>query len=236
MTENQKNHLGQIIGGSVPNWNGATVPDGRILEGHYSTLERLDVKHHGPDLYKSYCLDSEGRNWTYLPYGPFETVEDFMAWLSMFQDNADPFFYVVKRKEDGAVLGQASFLRITPDAGSIEVGHIHFSPALQRTTLSTETMYLMMKHIFEDLGYRRYEWKCNNLNEASKKAALRYGFTFEGVFRQMGVVKGHNRDTAWFSILDKEWRSVKAGFEKWLSPDNFNEDGSQKTPLKFDRS
>lgn len=226
------NSLGQIVGEALPNWEGAFKPDGRQLVGRQCHLECLNISKHGSGLFHAFKSDTEHRNWTYLPYGPFENEDGFCTYFRQFEGSLDPFFYVVIRKSDDAVIGLASYLRITPKMGSIEVGHIHFSPLLQRSSLATESMYLMMKHIFEDLGYRRYEWKCNNLNDASKKAALRLGFTPEGVFRQAGVYKGHNRDTAWFSILDKEWHAAKVGFEQWLLPSNFDERGNQLSKLQ----
>lgn len=231
MSKHETNSLGQVVGESIPNWKGALEPDGRQLVGEFCQLERLDISKHGAALFDAFMSDSEHRNWTYLPYGPFETPDEFCNYFKQYEDALDPFFYTVIRKQDNAAIGLASYLRVTPSMGSIEVGHIHFSPLLQRSSIATESMYLMMKHIFEDLGYRRYEWKCNNLNDASKNAALRLGFSHEGVFRQTGVYKGRNRDTAWFSILDNEWEKAKIGFNKWLSPSNFDENGYQLSKL-----
>lgn len=163
----------------------------------------------------------------YLPDGPFEDEADFRDWLITRAASLDPLFYAIVDRASGRALGMASYLRITPEHGVIEVGYIWYSPELQRTAAATETMYLMARHVFEDLGYRRYEWKCNELNEPSRRAALRLGFTYEGVFRQHMVVKDHNRNTAWYSMLDSEWPAAKAAFEAWLRPENFDAQGRQ---------
>ncbi|MBP5856639.1 GNAT family N-acetyltransferase [Marivibrio halodurans] len=227
-----RNDLDQPIGAPVLDWTARPHPDGRTLAGRFCRLERLDPDGHGADLFAADSADREGRSWTYLPYGPFAGVGDYMGWLRAQAALSDPFFYTIVEAEGGKPVGLASYLRIAPEAGAIEVGHLHFSPALQRRPAATEAMALMMAHAFEDLGYRRYEWKCNALNAASCRAAERLGFTFEGVFRQAGVVKGHNRDTAWYSILDHEWPGMKRAFESWLSPGNFEEDGTQRRALR----
>ena len=189
----------------------AKLPTKKRLVGKYSILEPIDVKKHAEDLYKNYSEDKKNLIWTYLPYGPFKNINLFKKWLRSFCLNNDPFFYAIYSKKHNQYCGMASYLRITPEHGSIEVGHINYSPILQNTAEGTETMYLMMKNAFEVLGNRRYEWKCNNLNTSSKNAAKRLGFKFEGVFRQMFVFKGRNRDSAWFSIIDKEWKKIKFG-------------------------
>lgn len=227
-----RNDLDQPIGAPVPGWTPRPRPDGRTLAGHFCRLERLDPDRHGADLFAADSVDREGRSWTYLPYGPFAEFGDYMDWLRAQAVLSDPFFHTIVEAEGGRPVGLASYLRIAPEAGAIEVGHLHFSPALQRKPAATEAMALMMAHAFEDLGYRRYEWKCNALNAASCRAAERLGFTFEGVFRQATVVKGHNRDTAWYSILDHEWPGMKRAFDSWLSPDNFEEDGTQRRALR----
>lgn len=168
--------------------------------------------------------------WTYLGEDePFEDLDDARAWVAARVDSTDPLFYVVLRGE--TPVGFCTYLRITPDQGVIEIGYIHFSPALQGTVGATEAQYLMMRHVFDDLGYRRYEWKCDALNAPSRAAALRLGFTFEGIFRQAVVYKGRNRDTAWFSVTDAEWPQVKAGFEAWLADENFDSEGRQRASL-----
>ena len=165
-----------------------------------------------------------------MPYGPFRDPEQFHAWVAEQSKKLDPLFFAVVEAATGATVGVTSFLRIAPSMGSIEIGHIHFSPQLQGTPAATETLHLMLKLIFS-LGYRRCEWKCDALNEASRNAALRLGFTFEGIFRQAAVVKGRNRDTAWFSVLDQEWTALDRAFQTWLAPENFSASGSQKQRL-----
>ncbi|HEY6875266.1 MAG TPA: GNAT family protein [Candidatus Dormibacteraeota bacterium] len=188
-------------------------------------LEPIDVERHGADLQAAQAEAPE--IWMYLPDGPFAGEADFGAWLVARAASLDPLFYGIVDRATGRANGMASYLRITPEHGVIEVGYIWYSPVLQRTRAATETMYLMARHVFEDLGYRRYEWKCNELNAPSRRAALRLGFTYEGVFRQHMVVKDQNRNTAWYSMLDSEWPAAKAAFESWLEPDNFDGEGRQ---------
>lgn len=223
--DNDSNPLGQPIGFPVPNWQARPIPQSIPLTGQYCSLVHLDMQH-AADLFTAYVTDQENRIWIYLPYGPFADLESFSAWLSKQAISTDPLFYSVLDKM-GKAVGVVSYLRIDPNNGVIEVGHINYSPALQKTAAATETMYLMMRYAFEDLGYRRYEWKCNALNQPSCQAAKRLGFSFEGIFRQAAVVKGFNRDTAWFSILDSEWLALKQKFETWLDASNFDKAGKQ---------
>ena len=211
----------------------AKLPTTQRLVGKYSILEPINVKRHAEDLYKNYSKDKKNLIWTYLPYGPFKNINLFKKWLRSFCLNKDPFFYAIYAKRYKQYCGMASYLRITPEHGSIEVGHINYSPILQNTAEGTETMYLMMKNAFETLGNRRYEWKCNNLNTESKNAAKRLGFKFEGVFRQMFVFKGRNRDSAWFSIIDKEWKKLKNGYLRYLKSSNFDKNYKQLKKLKI---
>jgi len=199
------------------------------MEGRLCRLEPLHTSHID-GLYEVYGLDAEGGIWTYLPYGPFDSLASFRDWAEGTCFGDDPLFYAIVDPASGKPLGVASYLRIDPRNGSIEVGHINYSPQLQRTRAATEAMYLMMARAFE-LGYRRYEWKCNALNAPSRAAARRLGFSFEGVMRQATVVKGRNRDTAWFSVIDGEWPALKDAFENWLSPGNFDAQGRQRTRL-----
>ncbi len=226
----EKNHLNQPIGFLVPGWKPARLPARETLEGRFCRLEPLDPERHAGSLYEANGLDTEGGNWTYLPYGPFDTFEDYRAWMEQDCCGSDPLFYAVVDPATNSATGVASYLRIDPGSGSIEVGHINYSPRLQRTPAATEAMFLMMKHAF-DLGYRRYEWKCNALNAASRVAAERLGFSFEGVFRQAAVVKGRNRDTAWYAVVDKDWPALREAFLRWLDPSNFDEHGRQRTRL-----
>ncbi len=210
-------------------WKPARPPSRVALEGELVRLELVDVARHAGQLFAAQASAPE--LWEYLPYGPFESETAFRAWLAERAATSDPLFYAIIERTSGLALGMASFLRVEPGHGVIEVGHIWYSPALQRTRLATDAMYVMARHVFDDLGYRRYEWKCNALNEPSRRAAVRLGFTFEGVFRQHMVVKGENRDTAWYSMLHTEWPAAKAAFEAWLRPENFDSAGRQLRSL-----
>ena len=201
------------------------------MVGRYCRLERLDAAAHASDLHAVNRRDRDGRLWTYLPYGPFDTLGDFSAWLAAVAATTDPMFFAVIDAKTAKPVGVASYLRIDPQSGSIEVGHINYSPVLQRTPAATEAMFLMMERAF-DAGYRRYEWKCNALNAPSRAAALRLGLSFEGVFRQATVVKGRNRDTAWYAAIDAEWPRLRAAFSQWLAPDNFGQDARQRVSLR----
>ncbi|GGL52032.1 N-acetyltransferase [Wenxinia marina] len=191
----------------------------------------VDVATHHAALFDAFAKDADARNWTYLPYGPFGSTADLRDWMERTCTGDDPLFHTILDGE-GVPSGLASFLRIDPGNGVIEIGHIHLSPRLQGTAASTEMQALMMGRVFDELGYRRYEWKCDALNAPSRRAAERLGFTYEGTFRQATVYKGRNRDTAWFSILDTEWPERKARFTRWLDRSNFDANGRQKTPLQ----
>ncbi|MFT5510919.1 MAG: RimJ/RimL family protein N-acetyltransferase, partial [Hyphomicrobiaceae bacterium] len=204
-TMTRTNELGQPIGDALPaGWQPPPAPSRPILQGMRVRVEPLDPERHIVDLFEANNLDQSGAGWTYLLAGPFADLAEYRNWMETSCMGDDPMFSAYIDLATGKAVGLGSYLRITPSAASIEVGHLRFSPKLQRTPLSTEAMYLMMKHAF-DLGYRRYEWKCDALNAPSRAAAERYGFKFEGVFRQALHYRGRNRDTAWFSITDKEW-------------------------------
>ncbi len=209
----------------------ARRPGRATLEGRQVTLKPLDPAAHGDALYEGTRGKAGDRLWQYLFEGPFPDRAAFDVYLQRVAAAEDPLFFAILNQASGIAIGYASYLRIEPAHRVIEVGNILFTPSLQRTSLATEAMYLMARHVFDDLGYRRYEWKCNALNAPSRKAALRFGFTFEGVFRQHMIVKSRNRDTAWFSLLDSEWPARKAGFERWLDPANFEPNGQQKVSL-----
>ena len=226
------NSLGQEIGCMLPTWNTCQEPAKKIMVGAYCRLEPLDATCHGEDLWQAYSADTQDRIWTYLPYGPFTTQAELKQWLTGHSKTQDPLFYAIVSTSNGKAVGIATYLRIQPAAGVIEVGHINYSPALQATTAATEAMYLMMKNAF-NLGYRRYEWKCDNLNSGSKKAAQRLGFSFDGLFKQAAVYKGRNRDTAWFSVLDTHWPAIQAEYERWLATENFSADGMQLSKLSI---
>lgn len=231
-----KNQLGQPIGFPVTPWQKAKVPTREDNIGEHVTLKCIVDTQACNALFNAYASDTDGKNWTYLPYGPFKQQSDFVDWFESTCLADDPLFHVVYDNLSKSPVGLASYLRVNPDAGSIEVGHIHFSPLLQRTPMATEAMYLMMRRVFDELDFRRYEWKCDALNEPSKRAALRLGFTYEGTFRQATTYKKRNRDTAWFSITDKEWPKIKSGFERWLQAGNFTEKGEQIKSLEACRN
>ena len=218
------------VGFAVPDWSPPPRPSREPMAGRTCRVEPLDVDRHAADLFAADALDRDGVSWTYLPYGPFRTLGDYVDWMAAAVGREDPYFHAIVDRATGAAAGVASYLRIDPAAGSIEVGHIHYSPKLQRTIAATEAMYLMMKRAFE-LGYRRYEWKCNALNAASRAAAQRLGFSYEGVFRQARVDKGRNRDTAWYACIDGEWPALDRAFRAWLDPSNFDATGRQNTRL-----
>ena len=209
------------------------LPSRKNLKGKYVILEPLKINKHSRNLFINFSKDKKNLIWKYLPYGPFKTYISFKKWLKFFCLNKDPFFYAVYSYKLKQYCGMASYLRITPGHGTIEVGHINYSTILQNTVEGTEVMYLMMKNAFDALGNRRYEWKCNNLNNASKSAAKRLGFRFEGIFRQMFVFKGRNRDSAWFSIVDKEWKKLKKGYINFLKSSNFDKKNKQLKKLKL---
>ena len=225
-----QNSLGQPIGFPLPRWTPPPLPARTLLLGRYCRLEPLDADYHAALLYAANDLDAEQRMWTYLAYGPFETLAQYQEWIRDVCKSMDPLFFAIVDLNSQQPVGVASYLRIDPAVGSIEVGHLAFSPRLQRTPAATESMYLMMRHAFQ-LGYRRYEWKCDALNTPSRAAAERLGFTFEGIFRQATIYKQRNRDTAWYSILDGEWPRLEAALTTWLDPTNFDAAGIQRLRL-----
>ena len=215
------------------NFRSAKIPSKKQLVGKYSILAPLNFKNHTDELFKNFSLDKTNTLWTYMPYGPFKNLSSFKSYLKKNCLNKEPFFYAIYSKRLKSFCGLASYLRIKPKIGTIEVGWITYAPNLQRTAEATEAMYLMMKNVFENLGYRRYEWKCDNLNQKSKKAALRLGFKFEGIFRQATIYKKRNRDTAWFSIIDKEWEKHRKKYLSFLKQSNFDNKLKQKKKLKI---
>lgn len=229
--QQRRNELDQPIGFDVPGWVARDWPSEEPMAGRLCMLEALDPVHHAGPLHAANRRDTVGRIWTYLPYGPFESLAAYRLWVDKVANGEDPQFHAIVDLASEQAVGVASYLRIDPAVGSIEVGHINFSPALQRTPAATEAMYLMMRRVFDELGYRRYEWKCDALNAGSRRAAERLGFRFEGVFRQATLYKGRNRDTAWYSIIDSEWAALDGAYRAWLSPDNFDEEGSQRQRL-----
>jgi RimJ/RimL family protein N-acetyltransferase len=211
-------------------WQPPSRPGRSVLQGGHCRLEPLESSRHAAELHAANSLDRDGTMWEYLAYGPFIDEAAYAAWVAAVEHSNDPLFFAIVDARTGRAGGVASYLRMDPAHGVIEVGHLAYSPQLQRTAAATEAMYLMMQQAFA-LGYRRYEWKCNARNAASRRAAERLGFTFEGVFRQHMVYKGRNRDTAWYSIIDSEWPAVDAAFRAWLEPGNFDADGRQRSSL-----
>lgn len=216
----------------VPHWQPPARPTHEALVGRWCTLEPLHPERHAADLHAAFARDAEGRGWAYLPYGPFADADAYAEWMRRTALGADPQFFVVVAR-GGAAVGIASYLRIEPAHGTIEIGHIHWSPQLQRTPAATEAIFLLIDHAFA-LGYRRCEWKCDALNAPSRAAARRFGFRFEGEFRQHMIVKGRNRDTTWFAILDREWPALRAEYARWLAAENFDEHGRQRSRLNTD--
>lgn len=224
------------LGATLPDWQPASRPQHAALLGERVRLEPLSAERHGDSLFTAFMMPGEGPHdtpqarWAYSGGMAFSDAEQCHAWLADRARTEDPFFFAIVEAKSERALGLASYLNIEPEHGSIEVGHIHFSPALRRTPAATEAMLLMMRHAFA-LGYRRYEWKCDALNAASRRAAERLGFRFEGIFRQHRVVNGRNRDTAWFSLLDGEWPANEARLMRWLAAENFDDEGHQRSSL-----
>lgn len=226
MSNQLTNQLGQKIGDAVPLFTPPPPPEFSALAGRYTSIKALG-KEHFNDLHQAYARDQAGRNWTYLAYGPFATATEFSAYAAAHFLGRDPKFYTIFK--DGQAAGLASLMRIDPKNGVIEIGHIHLSPLLQRQAAGTESLMLMIGWAFAT-GYRRVEWKCDNLNEPSHRAARRLGFRYEGLFRQAMMYKGRNRDTAWYAIIDRDFPALHAAWEKWLAPDNFME-GQERQKL-----
>lgn len=219
------------LGPIVPGWTARALPPREIFTGKYARLEPFDVARHADALFAAYSEDPTGAVWDYLFLGPFKDLADYRATAEKSMTGQDPFYFTLFDRAVARPGGVASLMRIVPEHGVIEVGGIAYAPWFQRTRAATEAMYLFACLVFDRLGYRRYEWKCNNLNEASKRAAVRLGFRFEGVFRNHMVVKGRSRDTAWFAFTEEEWPARKAAFQRWLDPANFDAEGRQKMQL-----
>lgn len=229
------NEFGQPIGADLPDWTPRSRPPRLVMEGHTVRIEPIDPARHAAEIMNHLSRPADDPLWTYLAYGPFRDGVEYRDYLAQHCLGDDPLMHAVIDKATGKAVGQAAYLRIDPANGVIEVGHLLFTPVLQRRVAATEAMYLMMARAFDELGYRRYEWKCDALNAPSRTAALRLGFTFEGVFRQAVVTKGRNRDTAWFAITDQEWPAIRLAFQTWLAPGNFDTGGRQKTALRARR-
>ncbi|HFI0695758.1 GNAT family N-acetyltransferase [Streptococcus suis] len=224
------NSFDQEIGSPLPNYTVGNLPIVDILQGKTVRLEKLGP-HHADDLYQFYGPNAKKSDWTYLPLEPFADRATFQDYFQTLLDSLDPYYLAIVDQTSQRAIGSLALMNIVPNHRSIEVGWLIFSPQLQRTRQATEAHYLLMTYVFEELGYRRYEWKCDSLNQASQAAAKRLGFTYEGTFRQALVYKERNRDTAWFSLLDKEWSDRKLALANWLADSNFNDQGQQKQAL-----
>lgn len=226
-----QNQYGQPVGEPLQGWQPRSRPQRVTLTGRYCRLEPL-TKAHAPALFSAHGHAADARNWTWLPREQDSTAEEYAGWIASTEAHSDPLHFAVIDIKSGQPVGSLALMRIEPSDGVMEVGHVHFSPLLSRTPMATEAQWLLMRYAFDTLGYRRYEWKCDSLNAPSRRAALRLGFQFEGCFRQARVVKGRNRDTDWFSIIDSEWPAVDHALQNWLAIDNFHDDGSQKRTLE----
>ncbi len=226
----EMNELGEAIGFAVRDWCAPDPPSRQPMVGRTCRLEVLDPERHASDLHDANVQDRENRIWTYLGYGPFETLVEYREWADEVSSISDPLFHAIIDAASGKEECVDSYLRISPANWYIEVGHINYSPLLQRTPAATEAMYLMMKRAFE-AGYRRYEWKCDALNARSRAAAQRLGFSYEGIFRQATIYKGRNRDTAWYAAIDKDWPELESAFTRWLDFSNFDAEGRQRLRL-----
>ncbi len=226
------NDFGQMIGEPVPGWTARPWPPRTPIKGRFCRVEPLDVARHAPALQDAFAQASAA-SWTYLPdfMGPHPTLAAWQTWLQSAMASKDPLWHAIVEVKSGRAVGIGCYLRIDANSGSIEVGGLLYSPLLQKTPAATEAMYLMMRRAFDELGYRRYEWKCDHLNAPSRSAALRLGFTFEGTFRQHMVYRGRSRDSDWFSILHSEWPRLRAMFEQWLKSENLDSEGRQNASL-----
>jgi RimJ/RimL family protein N-acetyltransferase len=227
----RRNRYDQPIGSPVTGWTERPRPPRLALHGRYCRLEPVDLQRHAADLFAAYMDAPDGRDWTYLSAERPETLTLFEEYFARLAKSEDPLHCTIVDTETAKPVGTAALMRIDPAVGVIEVGSIAYSPRMKRTRAGTEAMYLLMRLVFDDLGYRRYEWKCDSLNGPSRIAAQRYGFTFEGIFRRAIVYKGRSRDTAWYSIIVEEWPRIRTAFEAWLDPKNFDEHGRQKRAL-----
>ncbi|MFC3914555.1 GNAT family N-acetyltransferase [Pseudaeromonas sharmana] len=225
------NEYGQPVGEAVSGWSRRALPERRTFLGAYCMLEPLDASQHAASLFSAFSQAADGRDWTYLPVGPFPDLAAYRDYLAAAASSQDPGHYAVIDLASGDAIGTLALMRMDPGSGVIEVGHVTFSPRLQQTRLATEAHFLLMRYVFDELRYRRYEWKCDALNAPSRQAALRLGFQFEGIFRQALVYKQRTRDTAWFSVIDSDWPLLRAGFARWLCQDNFTAQGQQRCTL-----
>ncbi len=220
----------------LSDWTPRPLPERKVLEGRYVRLEPLDADKHGQGLFEASSVEDAGSRFTWLFDTVPATLEDMRPWLEKSAASQTTIFYAIIDKATGKIAGRQALMRIDAENGSIEIGNIYWGPLISRKPAATEAQYLFMQYIFDELGYRRYEWKCNNDNLPSKRAAERFGFQFEGIFRQHLIVKGKNRDTAWYAMIDSEWPALKQAYKNWLSPENFDADGQQIQKLEAFRN
>jgi len=226
------NHFGQPIGDLLPDWQPRERPSRVQLNGTWWRLEPLSCERHSQDLFKAWHSIDDNRDWTYLSVDRPATQVECDLFISQQVKSEDPLFFAVVDNATGRAVGSVSLMRIDPVNGVAEIGWVNWSPLMKRTRFGTEAIYLLQRYLFDTLKYRRCEWKCHSLNEPSKQAALRFGFQYEGTFRQAIVLRSHNRDTCWYSVIDSEWPESKAAFDRWLSADNFSAEGQQKQRLE----
>lgn len=221
------NQFHQPVGMTLSDWKGAPFPQAQQITGRYCKLERINAERHAKELYEAYSEASDCRDWTYLAVGPFETFDTFLDYVKKMEEQTDPMHFAVIDLTSMKPVGTFALMRIDTSNGVIEVGHVSYSVRMKRSRISTEVISLLLKYVFEDLGYRRFEWKCDALNAPSRGAAERFGFSFEGIFRQAVVTRGRNRDTAWYSIIDGEYPSLRPAYDMWLDERNFDNQGQQ---------
>ena len=231
ISEPERNEWGQPVGPMVPDWTARPRPPRTAIAGRFATVEPLDPERHSADLFAAYAEDREGRLWTYYNYGPFAALAEYRRWVDSACADPGRLFHAIIDKPSGRAVGVAAYINVQPAVGSVEIGGLVFSPLLQRRPVATEALFMMMRRVFDELGYRRCEWKCDSLNEPSRNAAARLGFRYEGLFRQATITRGRNRDTAWFSVIDGEWPALRAAFAGWLDPGNFDAGGKQRRTL-----
>ncbi|MBV8889510.1 MAG: GNAT family N-acetyltransferase [Alphaproteobacteria bacterium] len=229
--EPHRNALGQPVGFPVPDWSPRPLPPRAAMAGHFCTVEPLEPDRHAAELFDANAEDRDGRNWTYYPYGPFAKLAEYRNWMDGVLRDGTRLFHAIRENASGKAVGVAAYINAQPAVGVVEIGSLVFSPRLQRRPAATEAMYLMMRRVFDELGYRRYEWKCDSHNGPSRAAAARLGFQYEGLFRQATITRGHNRDTTWFSVIDRDWPALRSAFAAWLDPANFDPEGRQRRAL-----
>lgn len=228
---NPNNEPQPPVGPSLPGWTARPRPPRTPLAGRYCRIEAVDVERHAADLFEAYAIAPDGKDWTYMGGGPFPDLASYRDYLAKASAGDDPLHYAIIDLATGKPVGTFALMRIDTANGVIEVGNVAYSRLLKRTPVATEAMFLLMERVFDELGYRRYEWKCDHLNAPSRAAALRYGFQYEGIFRQAVVYKGRSRDTAWYAIIDGDWPALRTAYQQWLNAENFDSNGQQRQTL-----